>query len=156
MWTFLLSDVSKGRSCIMWRRHGERPGSSSLQFGGLTLKEPVYRSFLAGDSSQWLVRQFEPVLKQAEGIKRLWESESLIARSEKNIWPGQWNQWEKDPVQECDKEFKWHVRRAGFEYRRRCQEAWGAFHTIASSVSCSSFDQGNETSDWNDLRNLII
>ena len=124
MWTFLLSDVSKGHSCIMWRsktwrRYKEEDWSSdSLQFRGVTLKEPVRGSYLTGASSQELVRQFEPVLEQAEVIKGLWESESLIARSETNIWPGQWNQWEKDPAQECDEEFKWHVRRAGFEYWR--------------------------------------
>jgi len=57
----------------------EKQGGTNLKqfavrrsnFEGVTLKEPVYRSFLAGDSSQELVRQFEPVLKQAEGIKGL-------------------------------------------------------------------------------------
>ena len=80
MWTFLLSDVSKGHleKQGMENEQRRRPGWSSSQFGGVSLKDRARRSYLAGIGSKELVWRIELA---GTISKELFSSKEWICRS---------------------------------------------------------------------------
>ena len=134
-----------------------RPSSSSLLFGGVTLKElvhrshlagaisrePVQRSYLAGASLQtgilralWWERRAVRVKAWLPSVRKIYGQPMKPVRkrlgrsneiSEKKIWP-------KNVLRNLSDMRDELVLNIG----HRCQLAWGVSHTIASPVSFSS------------------